>query len=113
MVASLVLVQQPIDLFPVFSHSYGQFTWNLENLSVPSRNSCRRVVDRENVHLSIIGDLFHLPDPSFDDKVQADMGHREHELFAEDSNSRLVRQINYLIASLARDHDQVLESINP
>src|SRR6266581_2613487 len=75
-----MLAQQFIDLFPVLSDAHSELTWYWKYLSVPSWNSCGGVVDRENVHLPVIGDLFHLPDTSLDDKVQADMSHREHEL---------------------------------
>src|SRR3989442_7583073 len=95
-------------MFPVLSYSDCELAWNREYLAVPSWNGRGGIVDRENVHLPVIGDLFHLPDPSLDDEVQADMGHGEHEFFAENSNRLLVSQINYLISSLVRNHAQVL-----
>src|SRR6266568_6658867 len=108
-----MLAQQFIDLFPVLSDAHSELTWYWKYLSVPSWNSCGGIVDRENVHLPVIGDLFHLPDTSLDDKVQADMSHREHELFAENSNRLLVSQINHLISSLIRNHAQVLVVVHP
>src|SRR5437879_4266238 len=100
-------------MFPVLSYSDCELAWNGEYLAVPSWNGRGGIVDRENVHLPVIGDLFHLPDPSLDDKVQADMGHCEHELFAENSNRLLVRQIDHLIPSLVRNHAQVLVVVHP
>src|SRR2546425_9312327 len=100
-------------MFPVLSYSDCELAWNREYLAVPSWNGRGGIVDRENVHLPVICDLFHLPDPSLDDKVQADMGHCEHELFAEYSNRLLVGQINYRIASLVRNHAQVLVVVDP
>src|SRR5207245_9485134 len=111
--ATLVHIHLFIDLFPVLSHSHSELTRNWEYLSVPSRNSRGRIVDGENVHLPVIGDLFHLPDPSLDDKVQTDVRHSEHELFAENSNRLLVRQINHLVSSLVRNHAQVLVVVHP
>src|SRR6266705_6548808 len=108
-----MLAQQFVDLFPVLSDAHSELTWYWKYLSVPTRNGCGGIVDGENVHLPVIGDLFHLPDPSLDDKVQAYMGHREHELFAEDSNRLLVGQINHLIPSLVRNHAQVLVVVHP
>ena len=108
-----MLVQQPIDLFAIFSHSDCESTWNWEYLSVPSRNGRCRIIDWEDVHLPVIGDLFHLPDTSLDDKVQADMSHREHELFAENSNRLLAGQINHLISPLVRNHAQILVVVHP
>src|SRR2546427_13146734 len=100
-------------MFPVLSYSDCELAWKREYLAVPSWNGRGGIVDGENVHRPVIGDLFHLPDPSFDDKVQADMGHGEHELFAENSNRLLVRQINHLIPSLVRNHAQVLVVVHP
>src|SRR6266705_2956921 len=108
-----MLAQQFIDLFPVLSDAHSELTWYWKYLSVPSWNSCGGIVDRENVHLPVIGDLFHLPDSSLNDKVQADMGHCEHELFAEYANRLLVGEINYRIASLVRYHAQVLVVVDP
>src|SRR2546427_10462336 len=100
-------------MFPVLSYSDCELAWNREYLAVPSRNGSGGIVDGENVHFPVIGDLFHLPDPSLDDKVQADMGHREHEFFAENSNRLLVRQINHLVSPLVRNHAQVLVVVHP
>ena len=41
------------------------------------------------------------------------MRHSEHELFAENSNRLLVRQINHLVSSLVRNHAQVLVVVHP
>src|SRR5207249_2862155 len=73
--AGLVFIQQPIDLFPIFSHSDSKSARHGEYLPVPSRNGRGGIVNGQDVHLAIVGDLFHLPDPSLDDKVEADMGH--------------------------------------
>src|SRR3989475_8464238 len=100
-------------MFPVLSYSDCELAWNREYLAVPSWNGRGGIVDRENVHLPVIGDLFHLPDSSLDDKVQPDMGHCEHELFAEYANRLLVGEINYGIASLVRNHAQVLIVVDP
>src|SRR5438309_4206198 len=45
--------------------------------------------------------------------VQANMSHREHELFAENSNRLLAGQINHMISSLVRNHAQVLVVVHP
>ena len=78
-----VFLEQLLDLPPVGTNSHSQGSWHGENLAVPAWNGRCRVVNRQNVHFSIVSDLLHLPDPTLDDKIQPDAGLCHHELLAQ------------------------------